>query len=162
MSKLFSGGLGALLLCICSVAFGGCGGSSEPQQSDLESVVADAMEGSPYEYRILPALTTDKYLVFNVFSPAQAIGINVAFGLPTKRNTCPEPPQLPVPHRDTSRGFTGAAAHPLICMADDSWRVSDSQRESEVRGRMGDYSLATALCEEVYDKEPYEDFVCFD
>lgn len=120
------------------------------------------MEGLPYEYRMLPRLKTDDYVVFHVSNPRQDLGINVAFGLPNRKNRCQEPPQLPAPHRSSSRAFSGAAGHPLICIQDDGWRVGDSPRESVLRAQMGGQSLAMALCEEVYDKERFEDFVCFD
>lgn len=161
MFKSILRGSGVLLIGIFGLLLGSCGGMDKSQSSELESVVADAMENLPYDYEMLPELSTSGYVVFRLVNPRQDIGVNVAFGLPTSNNRCSKPP-LREPGRKTARGFVGAASQPLICIATDGWRDGGSREEQLVRFKMSGETLAVALCNEVYDKEPFEDFVCFD
>jgi hypothetical protein len=126
----------------------------------LKGYVKEAMAELPYKYRMLPKLRNSDYVVFKMINPRKKIGVNIAFGLPSNER-CSKPPRLPARHRKGFRPFTGAAAVPLICFADDSWRPADSKEAGAIRGKMA-ASIVEPLCEVVYDAERFEDFVCFD
>jgi hypothetical protein len=146
--------LTAFLVTLCA-----CGESSGA--NSLNGYVREAMAGLPYEYRMIPELRTEHYVVFKMVNPRKEVDVNVAFGLPSRKNTCAKPPNLPARHRKGFRPFFGAAGAPIICLATDSWRPFDSREEGAIRTRMA-LLVPSALCNAVYDKEEFEDFVCFD
>lgn len=136
-----------------------CGGVEA--STSLSGYVDEAMADLPYQYKMLPQWKNDDYVVFEMINGKKNVAINVAFGLPSKTDTCSKPPRLPAKHKKGFHPFFGAAGAPLICVADDHWRPSDSRESSAIRGRMASL-VPPALCNAVYDKEEFEDFVCFD
>lgn|SRR6187549_735261 len=142
----------SLVLLACLLALSACGIAGS---SSFEDKVRVAMDELGYDYRLLPS-TTDKYVVFHVFDSEHNVGLNAAFGLPSKKGSCPPAPRLPVKHRGDLEGFIGAGPVPLICYETDDWRTTDSSAVSLIRGNMASY-LATAVCEQVYDA-----WACFD
>lgn len=143
-----------IVMSLITFAFVGCG---EPHSDrSLTSNVRDAMADLPYDYRLLPELRSDDYVVFSVSNPRKYVDVTIAFGLPSKRHLCSKPPRPFADHPKSVHHFSGAAARPLICFAADIWQAAGSREAAIISGNM-ERQAAVALCEQVYDE-----WACFD
>lgn len=144
-----------LALVTILLALAGCGGGGQRSDS-LTNYVKGAMADLPYEYRLLPKLRTGDYVVFRTTNPRKKVDVNMAFGLPSKRHSCPRLPESFSGQRKDFRPFVGAAGVPLICLAVDSLQPVDSQEDAIIVANMESHT-ALALCEQVHGG-----WACFD
>jgi hypothetical protein len=147
------------ILLISIFALVGCG--EQHASRSLSNYVEVAMADLPYHYRMIPELGTTDYTVFKVINSRKNVDVTIAFGLPSRADSCARPPRPFEKHPGSIRHFSGAAARPLICLATDNWRPANSREVAIISSNM-ERRVVVGLCGAVYGSAKFEDFACFD